>query len=191
MITVYLWADRCGVLVACSCKGWWMWKCNLLPRRQYKKTFFSTESQKWPECHLIRCKRCPGFELFTWLVSALGQQQLMFLPNLMPNPLQPHYPLLSWHLLFFLSACGMNVHHKCQTKVANLCGVNQKLMAEALAMIESTQQVNTFKLWVTQRKENQLFNVCFSARNKGIEWGTVGNKFKAKNRKWILHGIGS
>ncbi|XP_059672091.1 protein kinase C theta type isoform X2 [Gavia stellata] len=37
-------------------------------------------------------------------------------------------------------ACGMNVHHKCQTKVANLCGVNQKLMAEALAMIESTQQ---------------------------------------------------
>uniref|UniRef100_A0A8C7MU46 Protein kinase C n=1 Tax=Oncorhynchus kisutch TaxID=8019 RepID=A0A8C7MU46_ONCKI len=28
--------------------------------------------------------------------------------------------------------CGMNVHHKCQKKVANLCGVNQKLMAEAL-----------------------------------------------------------
>ncbi|MEE6481653.1 hypothetical protein FKM82_012927 [Ascaphus truei] len=36
--------------------------------------------------------------------------------------------------------CGMNIHHKCQKKVANLCGVNQKLMAEALAMIESTQQ---------------------------------------------------
>ncbi|KAM4038834.1 protein kinase C theta type [Anomaloglossus baeobatrachus] len=36
--------------------------------------------------------------------------------------------------------CSMNVHHKCENKVANLCGVNQKLMAEALAMIESTQQ---------------------------------------------------
>ncbi|XP_042259167.1 protein kinase C theta type [Thunnus thynnus] len=36
--------------------------------------------------------------------------------------------------------CGMNVHHKCQKKVANLCGVNQKLMAEALAIIESKQQ---------------------------------------------------
>uniref|UniRef100_A0AAX7VID1 Protein kinase C n=1 Tax=Astatotilapia calliptera TaxID=8154 RepID=A0AAX7VID1_ASTCA len=33
--------------------------------------------------------------------------------------------------------CSMNVHHKCQKKVANLCGVNQKLMAEALAVIES------------------------------------------------------
>uniref|UniRef100_A0A8B9QU90 Protein kinase C n=1 Tax=Anas platyrhynchos TaxID=8839 RepID=A0A8B9QU90_ANAPL len=38
-------------------------------------------------------------------------------------------------------ACDMNVHHKCQTKVANLCGVNQKLMAEALAMIEMTLEV--------------------------------------------------
>uniref|UniRef100_A0A8C7J578 Protein kinase C n=1 Tax=Oncorhynchus kisutch TaxID=8019 RepID=A0A8C7J578_ONCKI len=37
--------------------------------------------------------------------------------------------------------CGMNVHHKCQKKVANLCGVNQKLMAEALATIETKQQV--------------------------------------------------
>uniref|UniRef100_A0AAQ5XIY2 Protein kinase C n=1 Tax=Amphiprion ocellaris TaxID=80972 RepID=A0AAQ5XIY2_AMPOC len=37
--------------------------------------------------------------------------------------------------------CSMNVHHKCQKKVANLCGVNQKLMAEALAVIESKQNV--------------------------------------------------
>uniref|UniRef100_H2MQW5 Protein kinase C n=1 Tax=Oryzias latipes TaxID=8090 RepID=H2MQW5_ORYLA len=37
--------------------------------------------------------------------------------------------------------CSMNVHHKCQKKVANLCGVNQKLMAEALAVIEIKQQV--------------------------------------------------
>ncbi|MEQ2158998.1 hypothetical protein GOODEAATRI_017940, partial [Goodea atripinnis] len=37
--------------------------------------------------------------------------------------------------------CSMNVHHKCQKKVANLCGVNQKLMAEALAVIETQQQV--------------------------------------------------
>lgn len=41
----------------------------------------------------------------------------------------------------FVAECGMNVHHKCEKKVANLCGVNQKLMAEALAMIGSKQQV--------------------------------------------------
>lgn len=63
--------------------------------------------------------------------------------------------LCFWHLFFFLSACSMNVHHKCQTKVANLCGVNQKLMAEALAMIESTQQVNTLGLeWPGGRRIN-------------------------------------
>ncbi|XP_053456846.1 protein kinase C delta type isoform X1 [Nycticebus coucang] len=31
--------------------------------------------------------------------------------------------------------CGMNVHHKCQEKVANLCGINQKLLAEALNQV--------------------------------------------------------
>ncbi|XP_063304350.1 protein kinase C theta type isoform X1 [Pelobates fuscus] len=36
--------------------------------------------------------------------------------------------------------CGVNVHHKCQSKVANLCGINQKMMAEALAFVESKQQ---------------------------------------------------
>ncbi|XP_066489431.1 protein kinase C theta type isoform X2 [Tiliqua scincoides] len=42
-------------------------------------------------------------------------------------------------------ACTMNIHHKCQTKVANLCGINQKLMAEALALIESTQQARNLR----------------------------------------------
>uniref|UniRef100_A0A672PR19 Protein kinase C n=1 Tax=Sinocyclocheilus grahami TaxID=75366 RepID=A0A672PR19_SINGR len=31
--------------------------------------------------------------------------------------------------------CCMNVHHKCQSKVANLCGINQKLLAEALTQV--------------------------------------------------------
>lgn len=31
--------------------------------------------------------------------------------------------------------CAMNVHHKCQDKVANLCGINQKLLAEALTQV--------------------------------------------------------
>ncbi|XP_062843209.1 protein kinase C, delta b [Trichomycterus rosablanca] len=31
--------------------------------------------------------------------------------------------------------CTMNVHHKCQKKVANLCGINQKLLSEALTQV--------------------------------------------------------
>uniref|UniRef100_A0A3B5BNM4 protein kinase C n=1 Tax=Stegastes partitus TaxID=144197 RepID=A0A3B5BNM4_9TELE len=37
--------------------------------------------------------------------------------------------------------CGMNVHGTCQTKVANLCGINQKLLAEALSQV--SQVCNT------------------------------------------------
>ncbi|XP_040004271.1 protein kinase C theta type isoform X2 [Xiphias gladius] len=55
--------------------------------------------------------------------------------------------------------CSMNVHHKCQKKVANLCGVNQKLMAEALAIIESKQQADagpTFNLQARCIRESDI-----------------------------------
>uniref|UniRef100_A0A671XTW8 Protein kinase C n=1 Tax=Sparus aurata TaxID=8175 RepID=A0A671XTW8_SPAAU len=51
--------------------------------------------------------------------------------------------------------CSMNVHHKCEKKVANLCGVNQKLMAEALAIIESKQQVRPTNLRSLQILRNR------------------------------------
>ncbi|XP_029455270.1 protein kinase C delta type isoform X2 [Rhinatrema bivittatum] len=37
--------------------------------------------------------------------------------------------------------CAMNVHHKCQNKVANLCGINQKLLAEALNQVSQRNSV--------------------------------------------------
>uniref|UniRef100_A0A8B9K0H9 Protein kinase C n=1 Tax=Astyanax mexicanus TaxID=7994 RepID=A0A8B9K0H9_ASTMX len=49
--------------------------------------------------------------------------------------------------------CAMNVHHKCQTKVANLCGINQKLLAEALTQVSLVGEsqhniINQYgKLW--------------------------------------------
>ena len=33
-------------------------------------------------------------------------------------------------------ACSKNYHHKCKDKVPNLCGVNQKLLADALYLAE-------------------------------------------------------
>uniref|UniRef100_A0A667YIL0 Protein kinase C n=1 Tax=Myripristis murdjan TaxID=586833 RepID=A0A667YIL0_9TELE len=38
--------------------------------------------------------------------------------------------------------CGMNVHSYCQKKVANLCGINQKLLAEALSQVTQVSQGN-------------------------------------------------
>uniref|UniRef100_A0A8C5EC08 Protein kinase C n=1 Tax=Gouania willdenowi TaxID=441366 RepID=A0A8C5EC08_GOUWI len=63
--------------------------------------------------------------------------------------------------------CSMNVHHKCQRKVANLCGVNQKLMAEALAIIEIKQQVRH----VTNTELN-ILNILtfFSYYLQGVTW---------------------
>uniref|UniRef100_A0A673IH32 Protein kinase C n=1 Tax=Sinocyclocheilus rhinocerous TaxID=307959 RepID=A0A673IH32_9TELE len=90
--------------------------------------------------------------------------------------------------------CGMNVHHKCQRKVANLCGINQKLMAEALAMIESTQQVGRHihyepqmpsleqsePLYATPRKEHHKFNLDHFTLHKMLGKGSFGKVLLAE-----------
>uniref|UniRef100_A0A672TQW9 Protein kinase C n=1 Tax=Strigops habroptila TaxID=2489341 RepID=A0A672TQW9_STRHB len=68
-------------------------------------------------------------------------------------------------------ACGMNVHHKCQTKVANLCGVNQKLMAEALAMIGSTHTIPVSVLGIYCSFPWVYLNALMCvAEPQGISW---------------------
>uniref|UniRef100_A0A674DQP6 Protein kinase C n=1 Tax=Salmo trutta TaxID=8032 RepID=A0A674DQP6_SALTR len=39
--------------------------------------------------------------------------------------------------------CGMNSHHKCEKKVGNLCGINQKLLAEALNQVSQVRKPGT------------------------------------------------
>lgn len=65
-------------------------------------------------------------------------------------------------LCVLCAECSMNVHHKCQKKVANLCGVNQKLMAEALAIIGSKQQVRLTHLLLFHNVLNVMImiNCC-------------------------------
>uniref|UniRef100_A0A8C9YC17 Protein kinase C n=1 Tax=Sander lucioperca TaxID=283035 RepID=A0A8C9YC17_SANLU len=43
--------------------------------------------------------------------------------------------------------CGMNVHSYCQKKVANLCGINQKLLAEALSQISQVCTVTNCNVY--------------------------------------------
>lgn len=62
----------------------------------------------------------------------------------------------------------MNVHHKCQKKVANLCGVNQKLMAEALAIIESKQQVRPANLLLFQNVSGPNQTECVFFQVRGV-----------------------
>uniref|UniRef100_A0A669B5P6 Protein kinase C n=1 Tax=Oreochromis niloticus TaxID=8128 RepID=A0A669B5P6_ORENI len=65
--------------------------------------------------------------------------------------------------------CSMNVHHKCQKKVANLCGVNQKLMAEALAVIESKQQVRQTEMPSTNSTVSSFIYY------QGVSWEGPGD----------------
>uniref|UniRef100_A0A7N8XIS9 Protein kinase C n=1 Tax=Mastacembelus armatus TaxID=205130 RepID=A0A7N8XIS9_9TELE len=54
--------------------------------------------------------------------------------------------------------CAMNVHHKCQDKVANLCGINQKLLAEALTQVSQVNGSPYGRLWEgsSQRPQSRI-----------------------------------
>ncbi|XP_050813721.1 protein kinase C delta type isoform X1 [Gopherus flavomarginatus] len=67
--------------------------------------------------------------------------------------------------------CGMNVHHKCQKKVANLCGINQKLLAEALNQVsqKSTRKSDSGSL------ENVGIYQDFDKKSKALGGDTTDN----------------
>uniref|UniRef100_A0A671LJP2 Protein kinase C n=1 Tax=Sinocyclocheilus anshuiensis TaxID=1608454 RepID=A0A671LJP2_9TELE len=73
--------------------------------------------------------------------------------------------------------CGMNVHHKCQRKVANLCGVNQKLMAEAhLRCLQfCLSKICLHFGWINAVLFNPFMSKCSSilpTEHQGISWDT-------------------
>lgn len=63
--------------------------------------------------------------------------------------------------LCLCSDCAMNVHHKCQDKVANLCGINQKLLAEALTQVS---QVSSARFHLMVEQSSSVQQEWFSAR---------------------------
>ncbi|KAG1949346.1 protein kinase C, delta b [Pimephales promelas] len=71
--------------------------------------------------------------------------------------------------------CCMNIHHKCQTKVANLCGINQKLLAEALTQVSlksSTKRPDPTlsEIGIYQAIDNKDMPVDPSASQYGKQW---------------------
>uniref|UniRef100_A0A8C2HM84 Protein kinase C n=1 Tax=Cyprinus carpio TaxID=7962 RepID=A0A8C2HM84_CYPCA len=66
--------------------------------------------------------------------------------------------------------CSMNVHHKCQTKVANLCGINQKLLAEALTQVSLKSS--------TKRPDPTLSEIgIYQAMDKNVDPSAEGSQY--------------
>lgn len=78
--------------------------------------------------------KCEGKEDFVLLVDVSHLFSHFFCNVFFPS-LSLSLFLISNATNSLCSECSMNIHHKCQTKVANLCGINQKLLAEALTQV--------------------------------------------------------
>uniref|UniRef100_A0A8C6PRD1 Protein kinase C n=1 Tax=Nothobranchius furzeri TaxID=105023 RepID=A0A8C6PRD1_NOTFU len=132
-------------------------KIHDMKGHQYIATFFelfNTQSHflLCPECNAAIHKRCLEMVIARCTGTATNSRETMFqkerfkldVPhrfkyyNYKSPTFCDHCGSLLWGLYrqgLKCDACSMNVHSQCQSKVANLCGINQKLMAEALSQI--------------------------------------------------------
>uniref|UniRef100_A0A8C0BI89 Protein kinase C n=1 Tax=Buteo japonicus TaxID=224669 RepID=A0A8C0BI89_9AVES len=107
--------------------------------------------------------------------------------------------------------CGMNVHHKCQKKVANLCGINQKLLAEALNQVSqvcfiamcqviSSDNSEYDKLWegstaktASRIASRRKFNIDSFVFHKVLGKGSFGKvllaELKGKNEFFAIKAL--
>uniref|UniRef100_A0A669D1N7 Protein kinase C n=1 Tax=Oreochromis niloticus TaxID=8128 RepID=A0A669D1N7_ORENI len=63
--------------------------------------------------------------------------------------------------------CGMNVHSGCTSKVGNLCGINQKLLAEALSQVSQVCTVIGLHACLFTGLHTHLLKVCKCAFTAG------------------------
>uniref|UniRef100_A0A672S4K4 Protein kinase C n=1 Tax=Sinocyclocheilus grahami TaxID=75366 RepID=A0A672S4K4_SINGR len=158
--------------------------CSVFSTESLSGLLLHTSLYFSPECNAAIHKKCIDKVIAKCTGSAINSKETMIhkerfkidMPhrfkvyNYMSPTFCEHCGTLLWGLArqgLKCEECGMNVHHKCQRKVANLCGVNQKLMAEALAMIESTQQVGRHIHY-----EPQMLRSVTQACNNSISWDT-------------------
>uniref|UniRef100_A0A8C3A8Y5 Protein kinase C n=1 Tax=Cyclopterus lumpus TaxID=8103 RepID=A0A8C3A8Y5_CYCLU len=77
--------------------------------------------------------------------------------------------------------CAMNVHHKCQDKVANLCGINQKLLAEALT------EVSQVSLCISHSMHGPINKLAGLDINDGSPYGRLWEGANSGPQSRITH----
>uniref|UniRef100_A0A8C7HGU2 protein kinase C n=1 Tax=Oncorhynchus kisutch TaxID=8019 RepID=A0A8C7HGU2_ONCKI len=80
--------------------------------------------------------------------------------------------------------CGMNSHHKCEKKVGNLCGINQKLLAEALNQVSQVRKTETLGHYVQHEYSAVLYHLsCVALQVLLAELRGRGQYFAVKALK--------
>ncbi|KAK7915433.1 hypothetical protein WMY93_011194 [Mugilogobius chulae] len=105
------------------------------------------QGYKCRECNAAIHKRCTGLVIARCTGTAANSRETMIdMPhrfrfyNYKSPTFCDHCGSLLWGLYrqgLKCEECAMNIHSYCQKKVANLCGVNQKMLGEILLLINS------------------------------------------------------
>uniref|UniRef100_A0A8C1I927 protein kinase C n=1 Tax=Cyprinus carpio TaxID=7962 RepID=A0A8C1I927_CYPCA len=83
--------------------------------------------------------------------------------------------------------CCMNIHHKCQTKVANLCGINQKLLAEALTQVSLVSDSKSTLAFFQDIWEGSQYGKLWDSMTPAAPSTTITSRVSISN--FVFHKV--
>ncbi|XP_070557525.1 protein kinase C delta type-like [Ptychodera flava] len=113
------------------------------------------------KCHEKILTKCPGSGVETLETRRLKERFKIDMPHRfkVTQYMSPTFCDHCGTLLYGLfrqglkcEVCNVNVHHKCKKKVPNLCGVNQRLLAEAMEAVD--RQRSSMRSSTTQEADD-------------------------------------
>uniref|UniRef100_A0AAR2LMR2 Protein kinase C n=1 Tax=Pygocentrus nattereri TaxID=42514 RepID=A0AAR2LMR2_PYGNA len=85
--------------------------------------------------------------------------------------------------------CAMNVHHKCQTKVANLCGINQKLLAEALTQVSLVNLLLGINMSSTVSSDSSQYGKLWDGTTPTAPSASITHQTRVTFDSFVFHKV--
>ncbi|ELU04030.1 hypothetical protein CAPTEDRAFT_114953 [Capitella teleta] len=174
----------------CSYCGDFLWGLN---KQGYQCQVCSAAVHK--RCHDRVLGKCPGSAKESRDTKILTERFNINVPHRfrVHNYMSPSFCDHCGTLLYGLfrqglkcSECGTNCHKKCEKKIPNLCGVNQKILAEAIDNVNRVKSVSGKSSSASQdsSQRSSLGNNAISSEDYEKLWDTKHKAINSEMRKF-------
>ncbi|CAG0922089.1 unnamed protein product [Notodromas monacha] len=150
------------------------------------------------KCHDKILGKCPGSGKESQSTIYLRERFKIDVPHRfkMHNYMSPTFCDHCGSMLYGLfrqglkcEVCNVNCHKKCEKHLSNLCGVNQKLLAEAIATIKrDASGISNNRTGATQSTHTDLLPHACHERLPSTRTSSEKNKTKGKTKKNKTNG---
>ncbi|ROT79617.1 hypothetical protein C7M84_001659 [Penaeus vannamei] len=145
------------------------------------------------KCHDKILGKCPGSGKESQQTIYLRERFKINVPhrfqvhNYMSPTFCDHCGSLLWGVIkqgLKCEVCGTNCHKKCERQMPNLCGVNQKLLAEALSSVKKGGSTDGTTRTLPSSAKGSVSGSARGVTAQGEWWGRGGGRLHEWGGGW-------